>query len=131
MTCVGGLAIIAEAIERNHNDIIREELLQLPNQVDQRKHHALRKHIDCLLSSGASLAGRDPVRLSLEDRTLTVSHGMLVNEDGYLDLLEAISDLERLDPNHRGLAIEICLQQLSQAIDCATDNMKHSANTQG
>lgn len=102
----------------------------MPNQVDQRKYHALRKHIDCLLSSGASLAGRDPVRLSLEDRTLTVSHGMLVNEDGYLDLIEAMSDLERLDPDHRGLAIEICLQQLSQAIESATDNMKYCSNTQ-
>lgn len=83
---------------------------------DQRKYHALRRHVDYLLFSGASLNGRDPVRLSLEGRTLTVNYGMLVNEAGYLDLIETMSDLEQFDPYRRGLAIEICLQELSQAI---------------
>src|SRR3546814_10087509 len=53
----------------------------LGNPPDERRAlHALRDHIDCLLAEGASLVGRDPVQLSFQGRTLTVQHGMLVNE---------------------------------------------------
>jgi len=65
------------------------------DRIDERRaFHALRGHIDCLLTAGASLVGRDPVQLSLQGRTLTVRHGMLVNENGHQDLVETLAELE-------------------------------------
>ncbi|WP_376778332.1 MULTISPECIES: hypothetical protein [Stutzerimonas] len=61
---------------------------------DRRQYHALREHIDSLLAAGGSLVGRDPVRLAVEGRILTVRHGMLVNEQAHLDLIEALAALE-------------------------------------
>lgn len=84
---------------------------------DRRVYHALREHIDCLLAEGASLTGRDPVRLSFRGRTLTVQHGMLICEDGHQDLIEALAELEWSSKRSRDLAIELCLKQLEQAID--------------
>nr|WP_272890562.1 hypothetical protein [Stutzerimonas stutzeri] len=82
----------------------------------------MRDHIDCLLAAGASLIGRDPVQLSLEGRTLTVRHGMLVNENGHQDLIETLAELEWTNKRTRDLAIDICIRQLDHAIraSCVT-----------
>ncbi len=50
---------------------------------ERRQLYALRSHIDTLLAAGASLEGRDPVRLSLDGQILIVRHGMLVSENSY------------------------------------------------
>ncbi len=84
---------------------------------DRRVYHALRDHIECLLAEGASLTGRDPVRLSFKGRTLTVQHGMLICEDGHHDLIETLAELEWSSKRTRDLAIDLCLKQLEQAID--------------
>ncbi|HAG77295.1 MAG TPA: hypothetical protein DCO74_00865 [Pseudomonas sp.] len=52
-------------------------------QSDRRRFHALRAHIDDLLRDGASLTGRDPVRLPVDGHALTVCHGMLVYEQAH------------------------------------------------
>ena len=86
------------------------------DRIDERHaFHALRGHIDCLLTAGASLVGRDPVQLSLQGRTLTVRHGMLVNENGHQDL-ETLAELEWSNKRTRDMAIELCIRQLDQAI---------------
>ena len=87
------------------------------DRIDERRaFHALRDHIDCLLAAGASLVGRDPVQLSLQGRTLTVRHGMLVNENGHQDLIETLAELEWSNKRTRDMAIELCIRQLDQAI---------------
>ena len=87
------------------------------NPPDERRAlHALRDHIDCLLAEGASLVGRDPVQLSFQGRTLTVQHGMLVNESGHQDLIETLAELEWTNKRTRDLAIDICIRQLDHAI---------------
>src|SRR5690606_10623822 len=68
---------------------------------DQRQYHALREHIDSLLARGASLVGRDPVRLSLEGRTFTVQHGMLVGSENPQDLLETFAESPKSQARHR------------------------------
>ncbi len=84
---------------------------------DRRHLHALRAHIDALLTAGASLEGRDPVRLSLNGQTFLVRHGMLVSENGDLDAIETLSKIEWDNEQQRNHAIELCLHHLSQAID--------------
>lgn len=89
----------------------------MSNPPDERRTlHALRDHIDCLLAAGASLTGRDPVQLSLQGRTLTVRHGMLVNENGHQDLIEMLADQEWANTRTRDLAIDICIRQLDHSI---------------
>lgn len=83
---------------------------------ERRAFHVLRDHIECLLEAGGSLIGRDPVQLSLEGRTLTVRHGMLVNENGHQDLIETLAELEWTNKRTRDLAINICIRQLDHAI---------------
>lgn len=89
------------------------------HEQDQRQLHALREHIDSLLVRGASLVGRDPVRLSLEGRTFTVRHGMLVGIGDPQDLLEAIAESQESQARHRDLVLDLCLHQLSEAIETA------------
>ena len=84
---------------------------------ERRVFHALRDHIDCLLAAGASLIGRDPVQLSLQGRTLTVQHGMLLNENGHQDLIETLAVLQWSNKRTRDLAIDICIRQLDHAIE--------------
>ena len=87
------------------------------NPPDERRAlHAMRDHIDCLLAEGASLVGRDPVQLSFQGRTLTVQHGMLVNESGHQDLIETLAELEWTNKRTRDMAIDICIRQLDHAI---------------
>ncbi len=94
------------------------------DRIDERRaFHALRDHIDCLLAAGASLVGRDPVQLSLQGRTLTVRHGMLVNENGHQDLIETLAELEWSNKRTRDMAIELCIRQLDQAIKESCDKV--------
>lgn len=86
---------------------------------ERRQLYALRSHIDTLLAAGASLEGRDPVRLSLDGQILIVRHGMLVSENSYLDIIETLSNTEWPSENQRNQAIEMCLHHLVQAIDQA------------
>ena len=83
---------------------------------ERRALHALRDHIDCLLAEGASVVGRDPVQLSFQGRTLTVQHGILLNENGHQDLIETLAELEWTNKRTRDLAIDICIRQLDHAI---------------
>ncbi|NRF50137.1 hypothetical protein LQF05_19865 [Stutzerimonas stutzeri] len=94
------------------------------DRIDERRElHALRDHIDCLLAAGASLVGRDPVQLSLQGRTLTVQHGMLVNENGHQDLIETLAELEWSNKRTRDMAIDICIRQLDHAIQESCDEL--------
>lgn len=47
---------------------------------DQRECHALRAHIDALVASGASIDGRDPLRLNYGGVAHWVACGMLISE---------------------------------------------------
>ncbi|WP_417539499.1 hypothetical protein [Marinobacter sp.] len=84
---------------------------------DKRQLHALRAHIDALLAAGASLEGRDPVRLSFEGETLIVRHGMLVSETDHTGVIETLSDIKWTSERQRNQAIEMCLHHLTQALD--------------
>ncbi len=90
---------------------------------ERRAFHALRDHIECLLAEGASLVGREPVRLSFQGRTLTVQHGMLVNENGHQDLIETLAELEWKNKRTRDMAIDICIRQLDHAIKASCDKV--------
>jgi len=83
----------------------------------ERRHcTALRNHIDQLIAEGASLIGRDPVRLVYKGQTMTVRHGILFSEPTPADLIEALNQLTEGDKDARAAAIEICLQHLDEAM---------------
>lgn len=54
---------------------------------DKRTFHALRTHIDELLTAGAVITSRNPVTIHSAGETMKVRHGMLV---GYLDRLNRL-----------------------------------------
>lgn len=95
------------------------------DSADRRHLHSLRAHIDALLAAGASLEGRDPVRLSLNGQTFLVRHGMLVSENDDLDVLETLSNVAWTSERQREQAIEMCRYELEQAIDEATRTLQH------
>jgi len=64
---------------------------------DRRQCTALRNHINALLADGASLVGRDPVRLVYKGQTLTVQHGLLLSEPTPDELVEALNVLAKGD----------------------------------
>ncbi|WP_417780659.1 hypothetical protein [Stutzerimonas xanthomarina] len=94
---------------------------------DKRKLHALRAYIDALLAAGASLEGRDPVRLSFEGETLIVRHGMLVSENDQHAVIEALSDITWASERQRNQAIEMCLHHLTKALDETELALEHWA----
>ncbi len=47
---------------------------------EQRTFHALRAHIDEMLSKGAVIVGRDPLRLKVDGNLFHVVHGMLISQ---------------------------------------------------
>ena len=99
---------------------------------DKRTLHALRKHIDNLLAAGALITARDPVTILADGKTLKIKHGMLVGYSGFLDMVEPIVDHEWPDAL-RQMAIDLCLQQLDQAINALENNpvstgLSHAAN---
>lgn len=57
-------------------------------QDDKRQFHALRKHIEELLSSGAVITERNPLTLSQAGHTLRVKHGMVVSFHALPDAFE-------------------------------------------
>ncbi len=83
---------------------------------ERRQCTALRNHIDALLADGASLVGRDPVRLVYKRQTLTVQHGMLLSEPTPAELIDALNVLAEGDDCTRAAAIETCLRHLDQAL---------------
>ncbi|MEG4315343.1 hypothetical protein U8L64_10070 [Pseudomonas sp. FIP_A4] len=83
---------------------------------DRRQCTALRNHIDGLLADGASLIGRDPVRLIYKQQTLTVQHGMLLSEPTPSELIDALNVLVEGEDGARAAAIEICLRYLDSAL---------------
>lgn|GEM_PF-104524 len=88
------------------------------NSEEERRHlHALRQHIDSLLAGGASLVGRDPVRIDFEGRVLVVREGMLISEDGSLDFVERLTQQQWQDPAAAEAAMAICLKLLGRALD--------------
>ncbi|WP_413043363.1 hypothetical protein [Pseudomonas sp. YJ42] len=58
------------------------------HQDEKRQYHALRKHIEELLDSGAVITERSPLTLSLGGRTLRVKHGMVVSFHALPDAFE-------------------------------------------
>ena len=84
-------------------------------QPDNRKLHALRRHIDELLASGAAIVARDPLTLLCDGQTLRVKQGMLVGYAGLLDLVGPITDHEWPDAL-RKMAADLCIKQLDEAI---------------
>ncbi|MCQ4314136.1 hypothetical protein D7241_01880 [Stutzerimonas sp. VN223-3] len=104
----------------------------MEQQPDKRTLHALRKHIDELLAAGAMITARDPVTILADGKNLMVEHGMLVGYSSFLDLVEPIVDHEWPDAL-RQMAIDLCLQQLDQAINALENNpvsseLSHAAN---
>lgn len=83
---------------------------------ERRQCTALRNHINALLADGASLVGRDPVRLVYKRQALTVQHGMLLSEPTPAELLEALDVLVAGDDSARAAAIETCLRHLDNAL---------------
>lgn len=83
---------------------------------DRRQCTALRHHIDALLAAGASLVGRDPVRLVYKQKALTVQHGMLLSEPTPAELIDALNVLAKGEDGTRGAAIEACLRHLDSAL---------------
>ncbi|MCI0915658.1 hypothetical protein JNA64_00600 [Pseudomonas stutzeri] len=83
---------------------------------DKRTLHALRKHIDELLASGAMITSRDPVTIVTAGETLKVRQGMLVGYSGFLDMVEPAADHDWPDAL-RQMAIDLCIKQLDQAIE--------------
>jgi len=47
---------------------------------EQRTFHALRAHIDEMLSKGAVIVSRDPLRLKVDGNLFRVAHGMLISQ---------------------------------------------------
>ncbi|HAN52668.1 MAG TPA: hypothetical protein DCQ75_06555, partial [Pseudomonas sp.] len=70
---------------------------------ERRALQALRDHIDCLLTAGASLVGRDPGQRSRQGRTLKVRDGRLVNEKGHQDR-EKLAEMEGANKSTREMA---------------------------
>lgn len=88
------------------------------NSEEERRHlHALRQHINSLLAAGASLVGRDPVRIDFEGHVLVVREGMLISEDGSLDFIERLTQQQWQDPAAAEAAMAICLKLLGHALD--------------
>ncbi len=83
---------------------------------DKRTLHALRKHIDELLATGAVITSRDPVTILSAGETLKVKHGMLIGYSGFLDMVEPVTDHE-WPAALRQMAIDLCIKQLDQAIE--------------
>lgn len=83
---------------------------------ERRSLHALREHIDCLLARGAVISSREPLRLQLHGRMLLVEHGMLIAEQGALDLIRMLATMD-WDSGQRDRIIDMCLKQLDQAIE--------------
>lgn len=99
---------------------------------DKRTLHSLRKHIDDLLSAGATITARDPVTILADGKTMKVKHGMLVGYSDFLDLVEPIIDHEWPDAL-RQMAADLCLKQLDQAVSALEGNTvstgpSHAAN---
>jgi hypothetical protein len=104
----------------------------MERQQDKRTLHALRKHVADLLAAGALITARDPVTILAEGRTLRIKHGMLVGYFDSLDLVEPIVDHEWPDAL-RQMAINLCLQQLDQAVSALEQNpvcteLSHATN---
>ncbi|MFC3607300.1 hypothetical protein [Stutzerimonas tarimensis] len=50
--------------------------------VEQRQFHALRAHVDEMVACGASIDGRDPLRLTYAGVPHWVEQGMLISDLG-------------------------------------------------
>ncbi|WP_407291854.1 hypothetical protein [Stutzerimonas zhaodongensis] len=59
---------------------------------EKRKLHALRKHIDELLTNGAVVTQRDPLILVEGGQVLLVNHGMLISHGKPFALIEPTTD---------------------------------------
>jgi hypothetical protein len=83
---------------------------------ERRQCTALRNHINSLLADGASLVGRDPVRLVYKGQTMTEHHGLLLSEPTNAELIDALNVLVEGDDGARAPAIETCLRHLDAAL---------------
>ncbi len=83
---------------------------------ERRQYHALRTHLECLLSAGASILTREPLTLLFQGRRLMVAHGMLVGESGATDLIEILADTDWPDATRRQAAMDLCVAQLNEAV---------------
>ncbi|CAM5339146.1 putative protein OS=Stutzerimonas stutzeri OX=316 GN=CXK95_08325 PE=4 SV=1 [Stutzerimonas stutzeri] len=92
---------------------------------NRRQLCELRAHINSLMEQGASLAGRDPVRLSFNGETLVLKHGMLVTEHAKHDLIEMLVNTEWPCEQQRNLLLETCLHHLTQALEQAETTLRH------
>ena len=85
-----------------------------------------------MLAAGALITARDPVTILTDGKILKIQHGMLVGYSGFVDMVEPIVDHEWPDAL-RQMAIDLCLQQLDQAISALKNNpvsteLSHAAN---
>ena len=83
---------------------------------EKRKLHALRKHIDTLLASGAVITQRDPLILLDGSQVLQVEHGMLISFYKSRALIEPTINHEWPE-SLREMAADLCRRQLDEALD--------------
>ncbi len=88
---------------------------------EKRTLHALRKHIDALLASGAVITQRDPLTLLDGGQVLRVKHGMLIAYYKSLALIEPTTDGEWPE-SLREMAADLCCRQLDDAIEAELEN---------
>lgn len=88
---------------------------------EKRKLHALRKHIDALLASGAVIAQRDPLVLLDGNQVLRVDHGMLISY--YKSPASIEPTTGKIWPESlREMAADLCCCQLDEAIHAELQN---------
>ncbi|WP_019341169.1 hypothetical protein [Stutzerimonas stutzeri] len=88
---------------------------------EKRKLHALRKHLDALLASGAVITQRDPLTLLDGGQVLRVEHGMLIAYYKSLGMIEPATD-GKWPESLRELAADLCCRQLDDAIEAAVED---------
>lgn len=90
---------------------------------EKRKLHALRKHIDEMLAAGAVIEKREPLTLSHSGQKIHVKHGILVS---YVELPELVASQQCSD-SLRQIAVNICLQQLNDALTATAAHTEQPA----
>ncbi|WP_417781513.1 hypothetical protein [Stutzerimonas xanthomarina] len=96
---------------------------------ERRENHRLRRHIDCLLNAGASLAGRSPITIEFHECMITVRNGTLFNENGLRSLVSVIAMHVWPCQESQQVAVEICLGQLDICQDDSGTSCKPKSSS--
>lgn len=86
------------------------------NGNDRRKYPSLRKHVEALLSAGATITKREPLQLLFKGQEMGVRHGILLCEPTPEELDEALGLLASGESDRQSEALKICLRQLEATL---------------